>query len=632
MLSIMDITSRKLDASVYGGKAQGLSLLYQMGMNVPQAFAIEAVNNTYNIDEEFCIALKQKLAVFEQNGCYRVAVRSSATLEDSYTENLAGRFLTVLGEMHFEEIIDSIKRVIESLSTVNSEQNKMGIIIQRMLDSDFAGVIYSSDPHTYSKSSMLISYIEGTGEKLVSGEVAGHDLKVSLKNNEINIDGKNKIQDLLIRSLCQSTKQVEEQLCYPIDVEWAIKNNELYYLQCRPLTSITKIHTRLCELSQFDDRILPQAVNIGNKFHFWKKATAVGINMPPIYIFLHNHSSSTDKKAFNFHKSDYCKGYSAIGMYPDDFSANLTKFFLGDKKRVFGNVSRCCRYGIRSFPTYDNLDKFLELYNQETMEKSWISVTVLQEMYEPIYSGIIQPDGDKYLIELTKGNLLTKGSTPVSRYVLNDNRVIHRQETQQNMWYQAIEGHIVCCICNENDDLAVTLSDKDLCFLLYYFKAILEDHPYYIEFGILEGKEKAIQPFLMDAVNHGTYKNISSGDALSGILSGGSIKGKIVYVTDSNFEEVMRKHWREPVVFFCQRPDISLLPLLDLHTTGQIGFVFEEGSVLCHMASTLREKAIPALLLQNQHKRDYPEGRVCVINANLTKSGNEKRLYLETNP
>ena len=69
------------------------------------------------------------------------------------------------------------------------------------------------------------------------------------------------------------------------------------------------------------------------------------------------------------------------------------------------------------------------------------------------------------------------------------------------------------------------------------------------------------------------------------------------------------------MVFFAQRPDIALLPLVERCSSKDAAFVFCEGSVLCHLATVLREKRIPAIQIGYYHKGEYAEGKECVVDA-----------------
>jgi len=81
------------------------------------------------------------------------------------------------------------------------------------------------------------------------------------------------------------------------------------------------------------------------------------------------------------------------------------------------------------------------------------------------------------------------------------------------------------------------------------------------------------------------------------------------------------------VIFLCRRPNIALLPLLEQYEPGRIGFLFEEGSVLCHLAVVLREKGIPAVKLSGPLPQ-WPEGAVCTLDGASPGLTGKERITL----
>lgn len=172
------------------------------------------------------------------------AVRSSAIDEDGSENSFAGineSFLNV----QYNEVLQKIKecylsafsqrainyRKANGLSTVNI---KMAVIVQEMIDSDFAGVANTINPITNNPDEILISVLKGQGEKLVSGQENSTDYIIN--GNVITTNGdallsKKNINDILL--LC---KEVQSKSNKFQDIEFAIKNNKIYFLQTRDIT------------------------------------------------------------------------------------------------------------------------------------------------------------------------------------------------------------------------------------------------------------------------------------------------------------------------------------------------------------------------------------------------------------
>lgn len=204
-----------------------------------------------------------------------VAVRSSATAEDLPLASFAGQqetFLNVQGEAN---LLLAIKEAWASLYTPRAmfyrhehrfDQKRVGIAVavQKMVSSDASGVMFTIDPLTNDKSTIVIEAIFGLGELIVQGavtpdhyEVAKQSLliakknievqpvllkKVATKNKEVRVSkriGKRqKISDNKIVELASLGKKLERHYFFPQDVEWAIEKNKVYIVQTRPVTTI----------------------------------------------------------------------------------------------------------------------------------------------------------------------------------------------------------------------------------------------------------------------------------------------------------------------------------------------------------------------------------------------------------
>ena len=163
---IKTIESKEVLPHIYGYKAFWLWWLKKNGYNVPFAIFLPAMrSNLGNMDLK---DLKEALSSFEINGLYDVAVRSSCTLEDAEEYSLAGHFLTILKQMSFKQILQSCRKVIDSLKVISSLKKnkslKMGIIIQKRIKPQFSGVAFSCDPISGSKTKVLVSVVKGMGE------------------------------------------------------------------------------------------------------------------------------------------------------------------------------------------------------------------------------------------------------------------------------------------------------------------------------------------------------------------------------------------------------------------------------------------------------------------------------------
>lgn len=228
----------------FGGKARNLHELASQGFQVPPGFVVVAPDDFHSYDEEV-----QKI------GGHPVAVRSSGSLEDLPGASFAGLYETILWVQNMEELKAAIKKCFESKNSMRVkdylEQKKiswteqdltMSVLIQRMVDADIAGVLFTMNPLNGFEEECYIEYCAGTGERLVSGHVTPSRIRFNWIEgkatlHEINQEGTTLREDLL-KKLISASLEIQAHYGRPQDIEWAVdKSGELHILQSRPVTS-----------------------------------------------------------------------------------------------------------------------------------------------------------------------------------------------------------------------------------------------------------------------------------------------------------------------------------------------------------------------------------------------------------
>ena len=126
-----------------------------------------------------------------------VAVRSSATTEDLAEASFAGQQDTFLNVKGKTELLESVKKCFASLFTARAtyyrnkkgfkhEQASLAVVIQKMINADKSGVIFSKDP-TYKNENMIIEAVWGLGEGIVSGQITPDRYIVSKEDSDLKI-------------------------------------------------------------------------------------------------------------------------------------------------------------------------------------------------------------------------------------------------------------------------------------------------------------------------------------------------------------------------------------------------------------------------------------------------------------
>lgn len=220
MIFLKDINESNLN--LIGGKAKGLFCLHQNGYKVPEFFVIlpsEEINS------------KELNKYLDSLSGDLFSVRSSALNEDGSSKSFAGQYKTFL-YVKKEDVEEKIKAVRESLEDANkrgysNELSQMAVIVQKMVDPELSGVIFTESQS--SSKEIYLEVVEGIGENLVSG----------LKRPESFIYKKDeKPSDELHKQLLEAALSLEKKMSMSLDIEWAYKDDSLYFLQVRPLTIV----------------------------------------------------------------------------------------------------------------------------------------------------------------------------------------------------------------------------------------------------------------------------------------------------------------------------------------------------------------------------------------------------------
>lgn len=270
----------EVDPDKCGGKGRNLVALIEKGFPVPQGFivtidAYSEFNSKTRMPEAAARAITdcyQRLVAVSGHG--RVAVRSSASAEDSAVASFAGQYDTYLGIVGIEGVL---QHVVECWRSVHSERSilyrqmmklpdegiEMAVVVQTMLAPRSAGVVFTSNPYTMDKNVMILESSWGCGENVVSGTVTPDYFEI-LKNDRFDIvksmPGSKEAVDFsktdlpqngsedrprpiysiaeepLIK-LCGVARDIEYAFGGPQDIEWAIDDDSsISILQSRPLT------------------------------------------------------------------------------------------------------------------------------------------------------------------------------------------------------------------------------------------------------------------------------------------------------------------------------------------------------------------------------------------------------------
>lgn len=224
------------------------------------------------VPDDVAAAIIDALAGFEPGTA--VAVRSSATAEDSPAASFAGLHDTSLYVVGAEAVLRHVRRCWASLFTERAVayrlQNgtdhgdaRMGVVVQRMVAPEASGVLFTADPVTGHRRVTVIEVVFGLGEALVSGAVNAD--RYSVRDGEVvetavaakrvavhaapgggteerAVEPERQAQPALTDGqaveLAGLGRHIEAHFGRPQDVEWCLAGGAFHVVQSRPITTL----------------------------------------------------------------------------------------------------------------------------------------------------------------------------------------------------------------------------------------------------------------------------------------------------------------------------------------------------------------------------------------------------------
>jgi len=216
------------------------------------------------------------LEAYHQLGAGRaVAVRSSATSEDTEATSFAGMhesFTNVVGDVAVMDALRSCwasaygERVVAYRKAEGlTDEPAIAVVIQAMVDSARAGVMFTADPASGDTERIVIEAAWGLGEVVVGGQVEPDtysllkkgprvcEVRVGDKSFRLGRDAEGRQQretlspeqaqqrvlsDVTVLELARLGLRVEQHYGAPQDIEWAEEGGRLFLVQTRPITTL----------------------------------------------------------------------------------------------------------------------------------------------------------------------------------------------------------------------------------------------------------------------------------------------------------------------------------------------------------------------------------------------------------
>ncbi len=303
----------KADVAVAGGKGASLGEMTKAGIVVPPGFVVLAsafeqflaqsgidveieaalhkvnhqdINSVEKVSAEIRALIstadfpediaKEVQHHYKNLGAHFVAVRSSATAEDSSTASWAGELESYLNTTE-DNLLETIKKCWSSLFTpraifyriekeLHNTKVSVAVVVQKMIQSEVSGICFTVHPVTEDSDQMVIEAGYGLGEAIVGGMITPDTYVIHKTKREImecyisqqemmitKRDGvteevpvekseqeKQKLSNQYILELADLCLKIESHYGFPCDIEWALEGGELYITQSRPITTLTE--------------------------------------------------------------------------------------------------------------------------------------------------------------------------------------------------------------------------------------------------------------------------------------------------------------------------------------------------------------------------------------------------------
>lgn len=516
------------------------------------------------------------------------AVRSACTAEDMQKNSFAGIYDSVLN-VPLGGIRDAILAVVKSFYSLRaviekrqhgmSEAAAVNIILQRMVEPEFSGVAFSCDPLT-GREGLYVEYVSGLGEGLVSGKQEPQLLDRS--------------DELMHRDAWAQIKEIVSSartlLGGHVDIEWAYEGGIVWLLQARMVT-------RNYELDE--DR--------SPRFKLWQLYDA----LPTALL------EKIPDWALYFHKKrkplvDIARRYQELAPGAVILEANSSA--LADKE--------CCALILEKFHSSQVVLDFSDAVRQLIILKSELipqlkelmrdtgrtHTVVIRDFIKGEYGLITRSAqtsrGEELIADISSDGLLAmnRGSA-VSEIISLDEISNNHVLKQSNL--NLLRAVTADALKNLGEVQIEWVLANNLLYALDYSpvvesKLALSHDGRVMSQGFARGRAFVIN--VTEEIESYSIAPSMSLNEVPSISAYGRLFADIV-------EEI--EQLDAPAIIIAKRPYAALASIIPWAS----GFIFEKGSLLCHLGVLLREKKLPAICDENLFS-NLGHGELYVLDSN----------------
>lgn len=243
VIDLAHITSAT--TALVGGKAVGLGALLSAGERVPDGFCL-----TTEAYRSGAVPERAVLTAYEHLGGGPVAVRSSATAEDLPDASFAGQQDTVLDVEGGDALLEAVRQCWDSVHSERAVAYRAGqgletgdlamaVVVQRMITPAAAGVMFTANPLTGTRTETVIDAVPGLGTGVVDGTMDTDHYVLPGQGPFPGTQEHGCLSPDQLRELQATGQRVQRALGSPQDIEFAYDaEGTLWLLQSRPITTL----------------------------------------------------------------------------------------------------------------------------------------------------------------------------------------------------------------------------------------------------------------------------------------------------------------------------------------------------------------------------------------------------------
>jgi len=537
-----------------------------------------------------------------------IAIRSSGVDEDGSQSSKAGIYNSVVGCKNISEIINAIKECwIASFSPLaqafGAGDSPIPLILQKTVTQKYSGVAFSIDPLSGDDSLIVICGVKDGEDGIVSGKMSGSVCVLKKENLEIVTDRSEGIFPIEIaKEISKVIMLIKDSLNIgEVDMEWALSDETLYVLQARPVTSAS-IKNKSNAVLLFDldsndclsaplDQLYELHIHWFEKqFWFRKIANENGIRILKA-CYLRYDPKLITLSQIEMLFDEYKTPYLVIDRSPKQRTIFIKKNdLLHTLKMLTVGEDGLITVRIRELPSFD-LSGFSSCLPDGR---------VLVEAFPGAFTGVYKYDIIPSTYTLDKNGIMIDST--IKSY--NKCCKLNNSSLQFTEFYgKGLSAELTKEKLNEivkmtqimteklkEPRLEWTISDKNLFLvdmsLEHHPLSVLEDDTRILSNGNFQGKAVKFSDISI-------LKSVCSTHTISVVP-----EPQFFVARDSIKENVMlsnKINANETPVIITKQPVTELALIMD----SVAGFIFEEGSLLCHLGIILREAGIPAIFMEN---------------------------------